>query len=132
MIHQPFEALASSIYSALNIDLDPIHYLGNRYTKTGIVADKPCVRRPTLFDIISIDLFQMQFGHGSGLFGGIGAANCPTYHIVVVQSKTRETCVYQEGSLVYKIKNPNQLFYEDLAKRHLKGRSSYKTYEKED
>lgn len=119
-LHNPLAALAESIHKAILIDLDDIHYLGNRYTKTGIAVDKPSVRRPTEYDLLSIQLFQMTFGHGSGLHGGMGTANCPTYHIVVIESKNRQTCVYQEGNLVYKILKPNDKFREDVKNHQLK------------
>jgi len=120
-ISNPIPDLASAIYSATIKDLPGIQYIGNYYTK-GALAQKPMMRRPEIYDLEYIELFQQSFGSTSGLFGGIGGQACTTQNIVIVSigiPPYAPVAVYCNGGFAYLINKPNNAFLDDIKKRNM-------------
>lgn len=124
----PITSLAKAYYSAISKDFSDIEY-------NSALPNKPIKvkqRRPSEYhDITRVELFQMMFGSTSGLFGGIGGAAMTTVNIVIIECNYSEVCVYQNGSLVYKLYKPNEKFWDDVKNKSLKvgGAKIYKNNE---
>ena len=107
--------LPTSLMSALLKDLPDIEY---RYKtveehKQG-KEGKLKKRRPEMWDIRQVIMFQQTWGSTALGFGGMGGASMTTADVVVVEGPDASCCVYMGGHLAYTIKSPKPDFWRDV------------------
>lgn len=122
--------LSKSIFSACHNDLPDFKY---PYRKPGQSQDKTVEksRRPELYDLHSVFLFQQLWGNTACGFPGIAGQAMTYADTVVVVGPSMEHCVYFGGRFAYLILKPNEQFMDDLAAHRLveqtRGKSRYET-----
>lgn len=119
--------LAASLYSACHNDLDNIVYETYDYSsvaefKIAKFENMPKVtkeRRPTTYDVEVYAMFVQTWGSTALGFGGMGgAAMTPAYTIII--KRANEYAVYFSGRFAYKVKNPNNTFFDNIKIQNMK------------
>jgi hypothetical protein len=130
-MHAAFAHAAYEGFSAIQYeDRDWEHY---RKTKEDKRVKKS--RRPVDYDIEVFAMFCQTWGSTALGFGGVGGQAISSAYVIVLGCMN-EFCVYFGGRFAYKVTNPSEAFFADVAKKRMadvngKGRLNYNKTDKE-
>lgn len=124
----PIKQLTSAVYSALNVDLQPVIDTVHRHENGKRIEDGYRARRPYETEV-DVTMFAQTWGSTALGFGGIGGQAFTTAYTVVVQGPAGEALVYFGGRLAYRINRPNHMFNDDIRNRFLLPVGKQRAYE---
>lgn len=109
--------VAAAMHGACLRDLPDHEY---PWRKPG-TTDEPTIktRRPEIYDLRDVVVFQQTWGSTALGFGGIGGAAMTSANVVVVTGPGGHRSVYFGGRLAYLIRRPNRQFFEDVSKHSM-------------
>ena len=111
----PIEAVASSLYSALLVDLPEVEYDSRRYKQVQDNEPPIIKKRRPYEDEVEVYCFPQMWGSTALGFGGMGGAAMTNAYTIVVIYKHVTACVYFEGRFAYAVEGciPEE-FWQDL------------------
>lgn len=132
-IGNPLESLAKSLAHAEYEGFSEIEYEDRdweHYRKTKEDRRIKKTRKHSAYDISVYAMFPQTWGSTALGFGGIGGqAMTPAYTVIVESNFTGGFCVYFGGRFAYRVKNLNQKFRDDVARRYMVAVSEAHRYE---
>lgn len=135
LIDTPIETLSECIYDAQHVNLSVIHYESKQWHESKVRGEdvfEHKTRNPRKDEFAVVAMFPQTWGSTALGFGGIGGSAMTTAYTVVIQAQhgySREVLVYFGGRFAYRIGEPNEIFWEDLANKFVASIRDCEKYE---
>lgn len=128
----PLNAMAKALYSALNNDLPDIEYIYREPPHRDKASKEEMRKRRPNQDYVNVIQFPQEWSSTALGFGGVGGAAMCSADTTIIESEDACVAVYFAGRFAYRIKRPNQKFWEDVGVQQLVSVAQHAKYERKD